>query len=137
MGGYSAELGTTHSQSGMRRARTVRLFDLDDLPDVIVLLCCCPVRSCEAELHALRTAWYMLSLGLLLSNTMSLSWVQAGTPVIYDHSRANERVPAIVLGPSQRPGDYLRIQNEVNGKAVIHDDCCTPPPRVMLRLLKR
>ena len=51
--------------------RTVHLFYLDNLPDPIVLLCCCPVRCRVAELvphftlHALRTALlYMLSLGL-------------------------------------------------------------------------
>ena len=43
---------------------------LDNLPDTIVLLCCCPVRCCIAELvphctlHALRTALYMLFFGL-------------------------------------------------------------------------
>ena len=41
-------------------------FYSDDLPDTIVLLCCCPVRCCVAELvprftlHALRTALCML-----------------------------------------------------------------------------
>ena len=52
---------------------------------------------------------------------MSLSWVRAGTPVFYNCSSANERVPAPILGPLQRSSDYLRIQYEVNGKAVIHD----------------
>ena len=52
---------------------------------------------------------------------MSLSWVRAGTPVFYNCSSANERVPAPILGPSQRSSDYLRMQYEVNGKAVIHD----------------
>ena len=52
------------------RARTVRLFYLYNLPDTIVLLCCCPMRCCVAELvthftlHALRTALYMLIPGL-------------------------------------------------------------------------
>ena len=47
-------------------ARTMCLFYLDNLPDTIVLLCCCPVRCCAAELvphftlHALRSALYML-----------------------------------------------------------------------------
>ena len=52
---------------------------------------------------------------------MSLSWVRAGTPVFYNCSSANERVPALILGPSQRSSDYLRIHYVVNGKAVIHD----------------
>ena len=50
----------------MHRARTVQLFHSHKLPDTIVLLCCCPVRCCVAELipyftlHALRTALCML-----------------------------------------------------------------------------
>ena len=52
---------------------------------------------------------------------MSLSWVGAGTLVFYNLSSANEWVLATIMGPSQRPGDYLLIQYEVNGKAVIHD----------------
>ena len=54
----------------MHRACTVHLFYLDNLPDPIVLLCCCPVRCHVAELvpyftlHAVSTALYMLSLGL-------------------------------------------------------------------------
>ena len=51
---------------------------------------------------------------------MSLCGVRAGTPVFYNRSSANKRVPATILGPWQRPGDHLRIQYEVNGKAVIH-----------------
>ena len=49
---------------------TLHLFYLDTLPDAIVLLCCCPVRCRVVELvphftlHAVRTALYMLSLGL-------------------------------------------------------------------------
>ena len=54
-------------------------------------------------LHALRTALYMLSLGLYLSNTMSLSWVRADIPVFYNRSSANEQVLATILGPSQHP----------------------------------
>ena len=56
--------------SGTHRARTVHLFYLDNLPDAIVLLCCCSLRCRVAEpvphftLHALRTALYMLFLGL-------------------------------------------------------------------------
>ena len=56
--------------SSMHRARTVHLFYSDNLPDTILLLCCCPVRCRVAELvpyctlHALRIALYMLSLGL-------------------------------------------------------------------------
>ena len=59
-----------HWRSGTHRARTVHLFYLDNIPDAIVLPCCCPVRRRVAELvpHftlcALRTALYMLSLGL-------------------------------------------------------------------------
>ena len=52
---------------------------------------------------------------------MSLSWVRAGTHVFYNRSSANERVPTTILSPLQHPGDYLRIQYEVSGKAVIHD----------------
>ena len=52
---------------------------------------------------------------------MSLSWFRAGTPIFYNRGSANERVPAIILGPSQRLGDYVHIQYEVNGKAVVHD----------------
>ena len=51
---------------------------------------------------------------------MSLSWVRAGTPVFYNRSSANELL-ATILGPSQHPSDYVCMQNEVNGKAVIHD----------------
>ena len=56
--------------SGTHCARTVHLFHLDNLPDAIVLLCCCPVRCRVAELvphftlHALKIASYMLFLGL-------------------------------------------------------------------------
>ena len=64
----------------------------------------------------------MLILGLQLSSTMSTQCdYYAGTPVFYNRSSANEQVPATILGPSQHPGDYLRTQYEVNGKAVIHD----------------
>ena len=50
----------------MHRARTMQLFYSDNLPDTIVLLCCCPVRCCVAELvphvtpHALKTSLCML-----------------------------------------------------------------------------
>ena len=71
-------------------------------------------------LHALRTALYMLSLVEQLSNTMSLSSVRASTPIFYHRITATDRAPATIVGPSQRPSDYLRIQCEVNGKAVIH-----------------
>ena len=56
--------------NGTHRARTVHLFYLDNLPNTIVLLCCCPVRCRVGELvphftpHALMTALYMLFLGL-------------------------------------------------------------------------
>ena len=59
--------------------RNVHLFHSDNLRDTIVLLCCCLVKCCVAELvphftlHALRAALCMLFLGPLLSNTMSLS----------------------------------------------------------------
>ena len=49
-------------------------------------------------LHALRSALYMLSVGLYLSNTMSLSWVRAGTPVFYNRGTADEEIPATILG---------------------------------------
>ena len=52
---------------------------------------------------------------------MSLSWVRAGTHVLYNHSSTNEWVPATILSPLQHPGDYLHIQYDVSGKAVIHD----------------
>ena len=45
-------------------------FYLDDIPNTIVWLCSCTVRCCVAELvphftlHAMRTALYMLFLGL-------------------------------------------------------------------------
>ena len=42
-------------------------------------------------------------------------------PCLLPPQRASERVPATILGPLQRPGDYLQIQYEVNGKAAIHD----------------
>ena len=83
-----------------------------------MLLSWCPISPC---MHVLRTALYMLSLGRKLINTMSLSWVRAPTPVFCNHGSANELVPTTILGPSQCPGDYLRIQYEVNGKVVIHD----------------
>ena len=82
----------------MHRARTVHLFYFNNLPDPVVLLCCWPVRCLVAELvphftlHALRTAWYMLSLGQQLSSTMSLSSVRAGTTVFYNRSSANEHL---------------------------------------------
>ena len=56
--------------SRMHCACTVHLFYLDVFPDTIVLLCCCPVSCCVAAVvphftpNALRTALYMLSLGL-------------------------------------------------------------------------
>ena len=52
--------------SGMHLVRTIRLFYLDNLPDTIVPLCCCPLRCCVPELvphftlHAPRTALCML-----------------------------------------------------------------------------
>ena len=46
---------------------------------------------------------------------MSLSCPRTGTLVFYNHSSANERVPAAILGPSQRLGDCLCIRNEVKG----------------------
>ena len=55
---------------GTHRAPTVQFFYLDNLLDAMVLLCYCPVRCRVAELvphfnlHALRTALYMLFLGL-------------------------------------------------------------------------
>ena len=54
----------------MHRACNVHFFCLDNLPDTIVVLCCCPVRCCIAELvphltlQALSTALHMLFLGL-------------------------------------------------------------------------
>ena len=63
------------------------------------------MRCCVAELvphftpNALRTALCLLSFGLQLSNTMSLSWVRGGTLVFYNRSSANERGPATVLAP--------------------------------------
>ena len=88
-------------------AHTVHLFYLDNLLYPIVLLGRCPMRWCVAELvphftlNTLRVTLYMLSFGLWLSNTMSLFWVQAGACVFYHRSSADERVPAIVLAPSQ------------------------------------
>ena len=52
---------------------------------------------------------------------MSLSWVQGGTHVFYHRRTANEWVPTIVLAPSHHSGDYLHIQCEVNGMALIND----------------
>ena len=50
---------------------------------------------------------------------MSLSWVLASTPVFYNRSSANEQIPAIILGPLQRPGDYLRLQYEVKVVSIV------------------
>ena len=50
---------------------------------------------------------------------MSLSWVRANT-LFYNRSNTDERVPASIVGPSQHLRDYVCIQYEVNGKAVIH-----------------
>ena len=47
-------------------------------------------------LHAQRTALYMLFPGLLLSNTISLSRARAGTPLFYNRSSANERLPMLL-----------------------------------------
>ena len=63
-------LSHTLRGTGTHRAHTVHLFYFDDLPSTIVLLSCCPGRCHVAELvphftlHALRTAMYMLFLGL-------------------------------------------------------------------------
>ena len=47
---------------------------------------------------------------------MSLSWVTPGTDVFYNRASTGDQVPAIVLGSSPQPGDFLRIQYEVGGK---------------------
>ena len=70
---------------------------------------------------------------------MSLSWVVPGTNIIYNRSSTLKRVPAVVLGPSKRDGDFLSIQDEVKGRTVTQDcsllhwsEChiCSPsPPR--------
>ena len=52
---------------------------------------------------------------------MSLSWVTPGTDVFYNRASTGDRVPAIVLGSSPQPGDFLRIQYEVGGKVVVHE----------------
>ena len=52
---------------------------------------------------------------------MSLSWVTPGTHVFYNRASTGDRVPAIVLGSSPQPGDFLRIQYEVGGKVVVHE----------------
>jgi hypothetical protein len=52
---------------------------------------------------------------------MSLSWVTPGTDVFYNRASTSDRVPAIVLGSSPQPGDFLRIQYEVGGKVVVHE----------------
>ena len=46
---------------------------------------------------------------------MSLSRVTPGTDVFYNRVSTGDRVPAIVLGSSPQPGDFLRIQHEVGG----------------------
>ena len=52
---------------------------------------------------------------------MSLSWVTLSTDVFYNRASTGDRVPAIVLGSSPQPGDFLRIQYEVGGKVVVHE----------------
>ena len=49
---------------------------------------------------------------LQLRFIMSLSWVTPGTDVFYNCASMGDRVPAIVLGSSPQPGDFLRIQYE-------------------------
>ena len=52
----------------------------------------------------------------------SFFWVQAGTPLSYITPAVQISGFLLLLGPpSQHPGDYLRIQYEVNGKAMIDD----------------
>mmetsp|Transcript_79611 Transcript_79611/g.132944 ORF Transcript_79611/g.132944 Transcript_79611/m.132944 type:complete len:155 (+) Transcript_79611:335-799(+) len=51
---------------------------------------------------------------------MSLSWITPGADVFYNRASTGDRVPAIVLGSSPQPGDFLRIQYEVGGKVVVH-----------------
>ena len=58
---------------------------------------------------------------LQLRFIMSLSWVTPGTDVFYNRASTGDRVPAIVLGSSPQPGDFLRIQYEVGGKVVVHE----------------
>ena len=58
---------------------------------------------------------------LQLRFIMSLSWVTPGTDVFYNRASMGDRVPAIVLGSSPQPGDFLRIQYEVGGKVVVHE----------------
>ena len=42
--------------------------------------------------------------------------VTPGTDVFYNRASTGDRVPAIVLGSSPQPGEFLRIQYEVGGK---------------------
>ena len=79
----------------MHRARTVRSFDI-----FIVTGSVSPP----------------LQLGFI----MSLSWITPGADVFYNRASTGDRVPAIVLGSSPQPGDFLRIQYEVGGKVVVH-----------------
>ena len=58
---------------------------------------------------------------LQLRFIMSLSWVTPGMDVFYNRASTGDRVPAIVLGSSPQPGDFLRIQYEVGGKVVVHE----------------
>ena len=96
--------------------------------DVIVLLCCCPVRCHVAELVPQFTLQacpedcivHAIPWSIVQQHNVFVL-VRAGTPVFYNHGSAKEQVPTTILGPSQRRSDYLRIQYEVNGKVVIHD----------------
>ena len=58
---------------------------------------------------------------------MSLSWVTPGTHVFYNRVSTGDRVPAIVMGSSLQPGDFLRIQYEVGGKEVVHEAAALGP----------
>ena len=56
-----------------------------------------------------------------LGFTMSLSWIPVGAHVFYHCMSMDDQVPAVVLGFSLRPGDFLRIQYKVGGKASAHE----------------
>ena len=101
-------------------ARTVHLFNLDNLPDSIVLLRCCLVRCRVAELvphftlYALRIALCMLSLCLAQQHKCLCLGLE---PVPLSSTTATVQMSGFLLlfwVPNC-------IQYEMNVKAVIHD----------------
>jgi len=89
------------------------LFCFAVAPRGAVLLSWCPNSPCMPR--GLHCTCYPL---VYSSATQCLC---LGFEPVYNRSSANERVPATILSPLQHPGDYLRIQSEVSGQAVIHD----------------